>query len=679
MLLLLSVLLAFGAHGKTINGPANATPEDKCCAALLVEGEAGSLDAGGVYRLPTPCGGELAVACPKLGFNAAALHDGSMHMTAGWMAFRQQADLRLAPSCSPMEWEKRCPPGATMLLAEKRRGGCRAAGCVAVGGELNDNNDDNEILRAVTAQQTALLQAAKPAMPKAFYQHVAGEQRAYGKDEKRFGKKLAEAMKSSPSVDGETVHELVEEAATKGFRSVAIDEAATAVFKQEQQERVSAFFWSLPGAVVDYVSTTSLDAARRSNALKAENVKLRNTVEDLTRNVHKKELISTTQAGALRAERAKSEADRNEAAAKAKYCRDEVEALRATVDYVLETAASDHEMSARTEGDLVAKLDTAEGIVAALTDTVAEQQLAAQKESERSDLSLRLVEQEAAKARASTLAVGEELSEAEQREIELQCLLDVGTDTRKELEDELTLCRTNVDEARAIAESYGADIEDLDSRALAVALALADDVSEKALIVESLAHVAQGVVLGATPAFDSEDRWGSHAGYPMIRSHLEAVQRLVLTTTSTLVEEISCCEHDKAEAMNREAKTQQRMKEVEHDLTTYDMSNDSAPDASNPDDGTTKASTNDDSTTDHSISDSTSDSTSSDSTTGGDAASDRIVTGVDTGENNTDTAGVGEAVNGKEVDDDDDEGHVDGEEDAYVHSSGTKPPTLDGV
>ncbi|CAN0125544.1 unnamed protein product [Ectocarpus sp. 13 AM-2016] len=85
-----------------------------------------------------------------------------------------------------MEWEKRCPPGATMLLAEKRRGGCRAAGCVAVGGELNDSNeqDESEILRAVTAQQIALLQAAKPAMPKTFYQHVAGQQRAYGKASK---------------------------------------------------------------------------------------------------------------------------------------------------------------------------------------------------------------------------------------------------------------------------------------------------------------------------------------------------------------------------------------------------------------------------------------------------------------------------------------------------------------
>ncbi|CAM9976705.1 unnamed protein product, partial [Ectocarpus sp. 4 AP-2014] len=62
--------------------------------------------AFGKYRLPTPCGGEIAVACPKLGFNAAALDDDSMtdSMNASWLAFRQQVDLRLAPSCSPMEW-----------------------------------------------------------------------------------------------------------------------------------------------------------------------------------------------------------------------------------------------------------------------------------------------------------------------------------------------------------------------------------------------------------------------------------------------------------------------------------------------------------------------------------------------------------------------------------------------
>lgn len=57
---------------------------------------------------------------------------------------------------------------------------------------------------------------------------------------------------------------------------------------------------------------------------------------------------------------------------------------------------------------------------------------------------------------------------------------------------------TQVDEARQTADSDGVDIEDLDSRALTVAFALAHDVSEKALLVESLATVKQEAVLGAT-------------------------------------------------------------------------------------------------------------------------------------------------------------------------------------
>ncbi|CBJ33826.1 hypothetical protein Esi_0630_0002 [Ectocarpus siliculosus] len=104
-----------------------------------------------------------------------------------------------------------------------------------------------------------------------------------------------------------------------------------------------------------------------------------------------------------------------------KSFREEVEALRAIIDHVEETAASDRETSARTEGDPVPNLSTAEGTIAALTETVGEQQLATQRESERSDLSLRLVEsnreaslQEAAKARASTLAVREGLESCEQ-------------------------------------------------------------------------------------------------------------------------------------------------------------------------------------------------------------------------------------------------------------------------
>ncbi|CAB1100426.1 unnamed protein product [Ectocarpus sp. CCAP 1310/34] len=49
-LILACVLPLVLAHG-TEDDPIN-TPEGDCCAALLVEGEEGSLDAAGKYRLP---------------------------------------------------------------------------------------------------------------------------------------------------------------------------------------------------------------------------------------------------------------------------------------------------------------------------------------------------------------------------------------------------------------------------------------------------------------------------------------------------------------------------------------------------------------------------------------------------------------------------------------------------
>ncbi|CAM9500145.1 unnamed protein product, partial [Ectocarpus fasciculatus] len=565
------------------------------------------------------------------------------------------------------------------LLAEKRRGGCRAAGCVAMGGELNDNTQEGEsqILRAVTAKQVALLQAAKPAMPKSFFMHVVGQQRAFAKDEKRVVRGLAKAMKTSPPSDMGLFRDLVEEAARKGFRSHTIDEAVKVVAEQDRQERMLAVFRRLPGAVIDYVARTSLDAARRSIALKTQIIKLENTVEDLTRTVRQKELIAAAQAGVLKTERAKAEAGRNEAAAQAKYCREEMEALRATIDYVEDSAASDRERATRMESDLVAKLSTADGTIATLTETVAEQQLAAQKESERSELALRVVVGELEASQQEAEKVREELSEALNRGIELDCLLDMGQDMRTGLEDELTLCRTNVDEARTIAESYGADLEDLDSRALAVALALVNDVAERALQVESLAHVAQGAVLGVTPAFDSEDRWGSHAGYSTIRSHLEAVQRLVVRTTETLVEEVSGCEAAEARAMDREASTQEKLKEVEDDLIACNMSDGSTTDYS-----TTGSSSSDSIVSGSGSIVSGSGSIVSDSSggsTGSNAASDSAVTGVDV-ENDTDTAGDDEEVDLKEADNDSD-GHEKevgvGEDDAF--STVANPPTLDGV
>ncbi|CAM9780471.1 unnamed protein product [Ectocarpus sp. 6 AP-2014] len=191
-----AVLLVLGqAHGKG----RDPTKEEDCCTALLIEGEEGSLDAAGKYLLPNMCRGEPApaMACPQLWFQSPAISDNDIGEPAR-LAFQQQSDFRADESCSPFEWEQRCPPGATMLLS-KKRGGCRAAGCIAatMEGELtaqliNVGRDvegeaaiQAAILRAVTAQETAFLQAAKPGTPKTFYMHVSGLQRAFSKASQR--------------------------------------------------------------------------------------------------------------------------------------------------------------------------------------------------------------------------------------------------------------------------------------------------------------------------------------------------------------------------------------------------------------------------------------------------------------------------------------------------------------
>ncbi|CAB1104082.1 unnamed protein product [Ectocarpus sp. CCAP 1310/34] len=102
----------------------------------------------------------------------------------------------------------------------------------------NNEDDEWEILRAVTTQQTALLQAAKPTL-----QDVLSARRgpAAG-DEKRFTRKLVKATKSSPPSDMELVRALVDEATTKGFRSAAIDEATKAKTKHDDQQSAIAIF-----------------------------------------------------------------------------------------------------------------------------------------------------------------------------------------------------------------------------------------------------------------------------------------------------------------------------------------------------------------------------------------------------------------------------------------------------
>ncbi|CAN0243725.1 unnamed protein product, partial [Ectocarpus fasciculatus] len=105
------LLLVTGACGKAGDGP----PQEACCAAMLMEGP-----------VPASCGD--LVGCPSLGFHPTAADRGTLSPASE--AFRQQTVLRESPSCPRSEWEGRCPPSSTMLLANRLGGSCIAAGCV---------------------------------------------------------------------------------------------------------------------------------------------------------------------------------------------------------------------------------------------------------------------------------------------------------------------------------------------------------------------------------------------------------------------------------------------------------------------------------------------------------------------------------------------------------------------
>ncbi|CAN0221321.1 unnamed protein product, partial [Ectocarpus fasciculatus] len=180
-LLASAVLLApvVGARDKGAD-LANTSSERDCCAALLLEGEEGTLDAAGKYRLPAICRGVVPEAsCPQLLFPSPATTTGE----PASLAYQNQANLRTDPSCSRVEWDQRCPPGATMLLS-KTRGWCRAASCVFAMEDPSvkaGEQSDDELLRVITAQVTFKLEAAKPDMPPSFYSHVRGLRRSFGK------------------------------------------------------------------------------------------------------------------------------------------------------------------------------------------------------------------------------------------------------------------------------------------------------------------------------------------------------------------------------------------------------------------------------------------------------------------------------------------------------------------
>ncbi|CBJ29537.1 expressed unknown protein [Ectocarpus siliculosus] len=109
-----------------------------------------------------------------------------------------------------------------------------------------------------------------------------------------------------------------------------------------------------------------------------------------------------------------------------------------------------------------------------------------------------------------------------------------------------------LDKTQTDLDACAADIEDIHSRSVNLVRTLQEDAAKAAVHVGGLAP-------------EVEDRIGSN--YDMIRARFESAQRLALTATSTLEEEIFTCQGEKADAVDREVKTDENMRKLNEDLS----------------------------------------------------------------------------------------------------------------
>eukprot|EP00752_Nemacystus_decipiens_P013013 g11512.t1 len=234
-------VLAFGSSGAWAAGGAHMTQAQRECCGNLGD------DSG---LMPKECLLAHKFPCERFHFEVNLNH-GEMakdHEDQVEAAFQKQLGLRQREGCMAREWQGRCSPSASMLLASIGETGCAAAGCVEVEGVgegaavLAGDGADEAMLRAVVAQEVSWLRSYSEK------RELSKRRKRLAKEQKLFLQclELAAATEVGGQRNTEVISRLLAEAASKGFVGEAIDEAKKALARDATAKKAVAYARTIP-------------------------------------------------------------------------------------------------------------------------------------------------------------------------------------------------------------------------------------------------------------------------------------------------------------------------------------------------------------------------------------------------------------------------------------------------
>eukprot|EP00752_Nemacystus_decipiens_P017111 g15327.t1 len=270
-------VLAFGSSRAGAAGGARMTQAQRECCGNLGD------DSG---LMPKECLLAHKFPCERFHFEVNLNH-GEMakdHEDQVEAAFQKQLGLRQREGCMAREWQGRCSPSASMLLASIGETGCAAAGCVEVEGVgegaavLAGDGADEAMLRAVVAQEVSWLRSYSEK------RELSKRRKRLAKEQKLFLQRLelAAATEVGGQRNTEVISRFLAEAASKGFVGEAIDEAKKALARDATAKKAVAYARTIPANML-----SALTKMLMTN--KALSIEKDRTIEGLTAQLDKVE------------------------------------------------------------------------------------------------------------------------------------------------------------------------------------------------------------------------------------------------------------------------------------------------------------------------------------------------------------------------------------------------------